>query len=60
MNLPPKPPGTVFGIRANGKLMNIGLPSIVEAEQAASGLVAQGSKVQIVDRVTGEVVKDLS
>jgi hypothetical protein len=59
--LPPKPENIVFGIRADGKVMNIGLPSVAEAERAASGLFQHGYKrVEIIDRVSGRVVKRLS
>jgi hypothetical protein len=56
-----KPANTVFGIRADGQLMNIGLPSVAEAEAAGSGLFEKGyRRVEIVDRVTGRVVKRLT
>jgi hypothetical protein len=59
--LPPKPTGTVFGVRADGKLMTPGYPSSSAAEQAAKGLFQQGYKtVEIVDRVSGDVVKQLT
>jgi hypothetical protein len=59
--LPSKPENVVFGIRADGKTMNIGLPSVAEAEEAARGLFGQGFKrVEIIDRVSGRVVKRLS
>jgi hypothetical protein len=52
-NLPPKPAGAVFGIRADGKPKGMGTPSLAEAEAIASGLVAPGQKVEIFDMVTG-------
>jgi hypothetical protein len=55
--LPPKPANTVFGVKVDGERKSIGFNSIAEAEQAASGLVAQGRKVAIFDKVTGEIVK---
>ncbi len=58
--LPPKPANTVFGIEIDGDRKNIGFSSIAEAEQAGAGLVAQGRRVAIFDRVTGEIVKRLS
>jgi hypothetical protein len=58
--LPPKPANTVFGLEVDGERKTIGFGSIAEAEQAAAGLVAQGRKVAIFDRVTGEIVKPLS
>jgi hypothetical protein len=58
--LPPKPANTVFGIEVDGERKLIGFSSVREAEQAGEGLVAQGRKVAIFDRVTGEVVKRLS
>ena len=58
--LPPKPANTVFGIEIDGERKSIGFNSIAEAERAGGGLVAQGRKVSIFDKVTGEVVKTLS
>jgi hypothetical protein len=58
--LPPKPSNTVFGIEIDRERKSIGFSSIAEAEQAGSGLIAQGRKVLIFDKVTGEVVKTLS
>jgi hypothetical protein len=58
--LPPKPANTVFGLEVDGERKSIGFNSIAEAEQAGGGLVAQGRKVAIFDKVTGEVVKRLS
>jgi hypothetical protein len=58
--LPPKPANTVFGIEIDGERKSIGFNSIVEAEQAGGGLLAQGRKVAIFDKVTGKVVKTLS
>ena len=61
MTLPPKPTNTVFGIRADGKVMAPGFTSAAEAEAAAQGLFEQGyRRVEIVDRVSGNVVKRLS
>jgi hypothetical protein len=58
--LPPKPANAVFGIETDGERSDVGFGSIVEAEQAAGHLVAQGRKVAIFDRVTGEIIKRLS
>jgi hypothetical protein len=57
--LPPKPANTVFGIRVDGKTRSIGLRSLAEAEAAAGGLVSQGRRVEIFDKVTGRVIKRL-
>jgi hypothetical protein len=58
--LPPRPANTVFGLEVDGERKSIGFNSIAEAEQAGAGLVAQGRKVMIFDKVTGETVKHLS
>lgn len=58
--LPPRPANTVFGLVVDGVPKSIGFNSLAEAEGAAGGLVAQGRKVTIFDRVTGAVVKRLS
>jgi hypothetical protein len=50
----------VFGIEVDGKRKTIAFGSVAEAEQAATDLVAEGRKVAIFDRVTGEIVKRLS
>jgi hypothetical protein len=55
--LPPKPANTVFGVEVDGERKSIGFNSIAEAELAAGGLGAQGRKVAIFDKVTGEIVK---
>jgi len=59
MNFPPKPENSVFGIRADGTVISIGFSSLREAEDAATGLVAQGRKVEIIDRLTGLILKAL-
>ena len=59
MNLPPRSENAVFGIRANGKVMGIGFSSLSEAEAEATAFAAQGRKVEIIDRVTGLVLKAL-
>jgi hypothetical protein len=56
--LPPRPANTVFGLEVDGVRQSIGFKSIAEAEQAAP--LAEGRKVVIFDRVTGEIVKRLA
>ena len=58
MMMPPRPANTVFGIRANGKTMSPGLPSVDQAEAVARGLFAHGYRViEVIDRVTRQTVK---
>jgi hypothetical protein len=58
--LPPRPANTVFGIEIDGRRSpRPGFNSIAEAEQAATGLIAQGRKVAIFDLVMGRIVKQL-
>jgi hypothetical protein len=44
----------------NGKIYNIGLNDHREAEAEAQSHVASGQKVEVIDGVTGQVVRDLS
>jgi hypothetical protein len=55
----PRSASTVFGIVVNGRHANIGLPSFAEAEQAAEGFADIGRRVEIIDRITGRVIKRL-
>ena len=59
--LPPKPENTVFGIRADGKVMEPGFSSADIAEGAARGLFQHGYRnVEIIDLVSHRVVKRLT
>jgi hypothetical protein len=55
--MPPEPENAVFGILIDGTPRGIGFSSLKEAEAARAGLVARGLKVQILDKVTKQIVK---
>jgi hypothetical protein len=57
--LPLKPDNAVFGIQVDGKPTSLCFQSVTEAEAMAQGFIAQGRKVVIVDRVTGNTIKRL-
>ena len=48
-----------FGLLIDGTPRGIGFSSLKEAEAAREGLVARGLKVQIFDKVTKQIVKNL-
>lgn len=57
--LPPRPSNVVFRIRVVGKVFNIGFNNLQEAEQAAHGHIAPRRLVEIIDGVTGQLIKRL-
>jgi hypothetical protein len=59
--LPPKPENTAFGIRADGKVMEIGFPNAFDAECSARGLYKRGfGQVEIIDLATQRVITIVS
>jgi hypothetical protein len=54
-DFPPKPANQKFAIRVDGRNLAPVFNSVDEAEQAASASL--GTRVEIVDRLTGRVVK---
>ena len=57
--LPPKPRNVVFRISIDGKISRIGFNNPHEAEWAAMRFLRTAHEIQIIDGVTGEVVKHL-
>jgi hypothetical protein len=57
MPLPPIPVTAAYGMLIYGTPRGIGFPTLKEAETAGAGLAARGDKVQIVDKVTKQIVK---
>jgi hypothetical protein len=57
---PERPPNVVFRIRVDGRLLGIKFQTIADAEAVASGQVAPGRAVEIIDEVTDKTVKKLS
>jgi hypothetical protein len=55
-----RPPNAVFRIRVDGRLFDIKFQTMGEAEAVASGHVAPGRTVEIIDDVSGETVKKLN
>ena len=56
-----KPLNFVFGIRADGRVMNAGYPTVVIAEMYAKGLFGKGyATVEVIDLVTHRCIKQVS
>ena len=54
------PMNFVFGVRADGRVMNAGYPTVVIAEMYAKGLLGKGyATVEVIDLVTQRCVKQV-
>jgi len=55
--LPPRPTNAVFRFRINGRISSIGTDKLIEAEWFARQESSPQRVVEILDEVTGEVLK---